>query len=223
MALLAVCPQIIIMHIIMAIYTVSKFQSIKNLKILPIPNFFLMTINTIYLLMFPNKPKPRIVMVKIISRRKDFHRMAEGAIIGRECILVIILMANDAILIQSQIGVSSVLEFRVGHVFRSMTIPTINAQMPTHQFISGQIMIEIIFIKTGHLKIAPVMFAMARGALFPLHLARSMIAIIQINTDLDFLMAIQTQIIRNFIPQYMALRTVHHALQFRMRCGQGAR
>ena len=81
-------------------------------------------------------------------------------------------------------------------------------------------MIKIILIKPHHVKLPPVMLAMAVKTIFTGHLPIGVITSLFLLEGLDFLMAIQTFLVRDFISQIMAKGTISDSFQLRVRLRQ---
>ena len=122
-------------------------------------------------------------------------------------------------LIQPQIGVRSLPQFGVTDVIRLVTSPAIRLLVCARQRITRQLMVKIFFVKSHHVKIQTVMLTMATGTVLVDNPRRGMVSRLSANERLNLLVTIQTFLIRYFFPQGMALRTVTHALQTRVRPG----
>ena len=84
-------------------------------------------------------------------------------------------------------------------------------------------MVEIIGIEPNHIKIAPVVFAMALKTVLRLYATIGMQTPILIEEGLYFVMAIQAFGVRHLSPKLVAQGTIAHAFQLTVCLGKVSR
>jgi hypothetical protein len=218
MTLPTIIAQITHMDIVMTTVTITESYARKYLKCLAVAFLLAVTGHTINILMLAQQWEISLTVLKFSRRGKRFRRVALGTLI-RQCPLMIIFMTGFTGLIQPQIGVRPLPQFGIADVIRLMTSPAIRLLVCARQWIPRQLMVKILLVKSHHVKIQAVMLTMTTGTVLIDNPRRGMVSRLSANERLYLLMAIQTFLIRYFFPQRMALRTVPHALQTRVRPG----
>lgn len=110
----------------------------------------------------------------------------------------------------------------IGNQIGQMAFPAINLLVRAGQFVTGQLVVEFFFVKTQHVEIAPVVIAVAFGAVFSPHLARCMKTPVPIRQRFNFLVAIQAFVVRHLVPYVVALCTFGDAFEILVRVDQRA-
>ena len=100
-----------------------------------------------------------------------------------------------------------------------MAFSAINFFMFPFKFISREVMVKIVLIKTDHIEFTAMMITMAFKTILFLYRLFRMIPTIFIDQGLNFGMAFQTFFIGNLVTQVMALSTIAHPFQFGMGFG----
>ena len=103
-----------------------------------------------------------------------------------------------------------------------MAFAAINIFVAAGEFIAGKVVFEIFLIKTHHVKFSTVVVAVATGAILAFYLRRGVVAHIPVDAVLDLLVAGHTFVVRQLIPDVVALGTIRHALQAFVRVRQVA-
>jgi hypothetical protein len=98
----------------------------------------------------------------------------------------------------------------------------INIFVAAGEFVAGEVVFEIFLIKTHHVKFASVVVTVAGSAFLALYLRRGVVPHIPVDAILDFLVAGHTFVVRQLIPDVVALGTIRHALQAFVRVRQVA-
>lgn len=166
MAILATGPELIVMHICMAIFATAESYPRKLLEILSVPDGLLMALFTIHLFVFPFQGEWGCIMAEPAGRTESFKIVTIFAACFKG-VLVVILMTGLAIGTQAEIS-----ELLFPYHFAPdkatfMTILTFLPGMGTAEDISGEAMVEFLFIETDDLKIPAVVVAMATYTSLP--------------------------------------------------------
>lgn len=101
-----------------------------------------------------------------------------------------------------------------------MTLPAINSLVCTGQFITCKIVVEVFLVKTHHIKIPPVVIAVATRAILALHIDRYVVAFIPIYQGLYLLVTNQAFVIGHLASYIVALGTLRHAFEVLVRVRQ---
>lgn len=219
-ALFAIRAQVVLMDIRMATVAIGGLQPGKNLKFLSVPGFFPVALDARHFPVFAHKGEARLAVVEFAGRRKSLGDVAARAIV-RQRFLMVILMAGSTLPAQAQKGLLPFFQGRLIDKVGDVALAAIHAAVRPRQFITGQVVVEISFVKAHHVEIPAVMLAVALGAVPASYFPRGMVACLTADEALYFFMAGQAFIIGHFLAQRMALRTIGYPFQVGMRAGQG--
>lgn len=100
-----------------------------------------------------------------------------------------------------------------------MALAAVNFGMPSRQLVTRQVVVEFFLFKTDNIEIPAVVVAVAAAARFPSGFFRCVVTRSVINPAFYFLVATKAFVVRNFIPQVVALCTIKHTFQTGMRLG----
>lgn len=215
MAFITPFQVLILMWIIMAAAALCEGNICKLLEGFAIPHLLEVTFCTVYVAVFACQGKISLVVIESGGRSKGLRAMAGSAIIAQG-FLVTVLVAGDTFLAQAEVGVLSGSDLPVADQVRFVTVPAIDLLMRTGQFISRESMIEVLFLKSDHLEVATVMFAMAGGTFLPPDFATGMVALSGRDPGLQHLVAIQAFLIGDLISQGVTFSAVAQAFQIGM-------
>lgn len=81
-------------------------------------------------------------------------------------------------------------------------------------------MVELLFVEAHHVKSAPVVVAVALGAILGAHFGGGVIPPVPIHRSLYLAVAVQTTAVGHLVPYFMAFGTVGQPLQVLVRIGQ---
>lgn len=132
-------------------------------------------------------------------------------------------MTGNTILPQTQVGDRRIFDTFIGYKIRFMTIPAIYFFVGALKFVTGQVVFEIRFVETHHVKIPPVVVAVASRATLRFYFDRGMITRLPVDPGFDLFMATQAFIVGDLLPQGMAFGTVGHSFQMSVGFCQIAR
>ena len=166
-----------------------------------------MALLTLHDFVLASEGKIRFVVVKFRSRGEGVRGVAFRTVVG-QCLLVVVFVAIDAGGAQTEIGFASFFQFPVLDVIGQMAFAAIRFPVGAGQFVAGEVVVEVFFIKTHHVEIAAVVVAVAGSTFLTPHLARCMITRSFYDPAIDFLMAGEAFIVGDFLAQHMALGTV---------------
>lgn len=144
--------------------------------------------------------------------------MALGAIVAKRG-LVRIFMTSGAICGHPQERVLALFEFSIGYVIRLVASAAIHLRVLSGEGIVCQIVVKILFIEAHHIEIAPMVIAMAAGAILTLDCRRHVKTFVFVHPRFDFFVAIEAFLVRNFFAQVVALRTIGNTFQCFVRIG----
>ena len=128
-------------------------------------------------------------------------------------------MAGSTLLVQPQEGLLPLFQLRVIDKVGNVALAAIYFTVCSCQFILRKAVVEIFFIEPHHIKIPPVVFAVAFGTVFTSGLSGRMVTCLPADKALYFFMAIQAFIIGDFLSQRMALRAIGYPFQIGMGVG----
>lgn len=221
MALLAIGAEVVLMRILVTGHTAIESNPCKALKISAIACFFRMAFHTSRLPVFTEEGKARLFVPEFGCWHKCVSLVAGGTIFGQR-LLVVIVVAAQALLLQPQKGFASFFQTCIGHVIGLVTGPAINLPVLARQLVAGGIVVKVFFIKAHHIEFSAVVVAVAPGTFFGAHFGGGMVSAILIYAGFDFAVALQTPAIGHLIADFMAFGTIGQTLQTLMRIGQRA-
>lgn len=136
---------------------------------------------------------------------------------------MIVVMAVHTVGVQPEIGGSTLTQGIIDDEFRGMTLATFLFLMSSFELVTGQVMVEGIFIKPNDLEVTPMMITVAAETILANHFRRNMVSALSIQTVLDLHMTIQTFLIGDLLSNDVTLGTIGQTFQVGMRLGQLAR
>jgi hypothetical protein len=216
MALFAIGAKLVFVHVFVATVTVGRFNTGKALEFLAVPGLFLVAFDTIRLNVFSFERKVGCIVIEIRSRTESLCVMTFCAVVGSEGVLVIIFMAGSAILAEAEVGFLFGSQLSVLNKIRDMALAAIDRLVCASELVSGQVVVEIIFLKADHVEIPAMVIVVAACAAFPLHFGRGMVARSLIDPAFYFLMAGEAFGVVDLFPQGMTLGAVANAFEFGM-------
>ncbi len=178
-----------------------------------------MAINTLNRFVFPNEREVGFIVVKL-SRRGKFFVVVAFRAIRSEGFLVAVFVARNAFIVHPQKRFLPFFQVGVSHIFGFVAITAIYFFVCACQFIARQVVVEVFFIVAHHVKIAPVVIAVAFRAILSLYIRGYVVPFISVNERLYFLVTRQAFIIGNLAAQIVALGTFRHAFQILVRIRQ---
>lgn len=133
---------------------------------------------------------------------------------------MVIGVAGFTILFEPQKSIAPSFQPLVFYKIRFMALPAVYCFVRSCQVVSRQAVVEILLIETHDIEIPAVMVAVAGGAAFPFYFFRCMETHAIIHPAFYFFMATQAFVVRYFVSQIMAFRTIEHAFQVSVRLRQ---
>ncbi len=100
-----------------------------------------------------------------------------------------------------------------------MAFTAFNDSMLTLKFIPGKVVVELLFIKSNHIKFSAMMFAVTCETIFTGYAWIGMVSFFLTYKRLDFFVTLQALDVGDFLSQIMALRTIAHAFEFGVGIG----
>lgn len=135
------------------------------LKTRTIALFYFMARFAIHVLMFAFQGELGLMMVKQCSRAERCGVVTGSAIAGKR-LFMDILMAGNAAVIKTQVGIILFANGLLPDVFRFMTGGTFRFLVASGQGITGQAMIKLLFVKADNFKLKSMMVAMTGKTTF---------------------------------------------------------
>ena len=169
--------------------------------------------------MRPLQGKSTFIMVKISRPRKFLRRMTRSTI-SPQRLLVIIFVAGQTILRQTEKRILNGADLTVVYKIRLVTRPAVRRFVSTCELVPRQVVVKSLLIKPDHFKFPSMVFAVAGKTILALHFDRSVVAQILIYPRLKDIMTLQTLCVGYFFPQVMTKRTISGSLVCSMRIGQ---
>ena len=165
-ALRAVLTEFIFMDVPVAIRALPERNAPELLHLLPVQGRCPMAFRTIHRGMLAKQREPGPAMVELRSG-PELPEIMTRCTIGRKGRLVVIRMAGEALLFQSQVSGRFCPDPGIRYEFSLMAGPAVYLSMRFLQRITGDRMVELFRIKPDHLEIPAMMVAVAFDAGLP--------------------------------------------------------
>jgi hypothetical protein len=219
-ALLAVLAEFIVVHIIVASHTVGKLSHFEALRFFAVYHFRFVALVARYGFVFAHQWELGIVVVKPNCRFEGIKAVTFGTVILHLAPVVVGVTAQAG-LTQPHKGGRPVAQSHIFGGSRFVTGATILFCMFTFQFETHRFVVKLYLVKFDELKVAPVVFVVAGGALFRPHSQSRVISFVSGYFGLNLFVAIEAFGTRHLSPvQRVTFGAIVHALQCRVRLRQ---
>ena len=158
-------------------------------------------------------------MVKLARRRKIVGGMALCAVVA-ECCSVYVLVAGSAFGVHPHESLPPLFYVLVGDMVGLVALSAINLFVGARKRVVCQVVVELLFVEAHHVKIAPVVVAVALGAVLGAHFGGGVVPSVPIHRSLYLAVAVQTTAVGYLVADFVALGAVGQSLQILVRIGQ---
>jgi hypothetical protein len=221
-AFLAVLTEFVVVDILVACVAVGILQIAESLPGFSTDDFLPVALLAGKRCMFTQQGEMRLAVVEGLWILKRIETVAFRTI-GRHLALVVIVVAGEASLVQTEKSRFFLFQPGIGDVLGIVAFRTIQRGMNAFLLKSGFPVVERLFVEIDQPERTPVMLIVARRAVLAHHFGGTVVALMDSLIVLDFRMTGLTVFVGDLVAHGMAFGTIAHAFQIGMRIAQVAR
>lgn len=203
MAIPAILAKFSLVLVLVTAGAIVKENPAKSLIFFTLQGFYFMALDAFHHLVFSCQGEFRLLVIKFHRRLKGIHAMTVCAG-GRQGFSVIVIMAGEAFGVQSQVSKGLLPDIRIQDKVRLMAAFAFLLKVGPGQIKTCKGMVETFGFKIDDPEGESMVVTVTGGAFFAPDLRRGMVAFLESNPGLQFNMAFQAFVVRNFGSEGMA-------------------